>query len=290
MPSRFGHALAPQARRLPAAREGVSLRHALGRWSVIMELRQGESAARSQAQRGSEHHEVLARSGLVAKGVSFAIVGALALKLALIDGGKATSRQGALRMIARQPGSWRSPARGRLRGVRALALRRGVGDEDSRSAKEWGKRIGGSSRRGVIYASLAGSVSILLGSGGGGSQDKKAHQTTATVLVARRDVDRRARRCRDRGRRALERVSRRDAEVREEVAQRRHGRGCAAVRQPGHWRSHLARCVVFGIIGWFVVQAALDYKPKDAIGLDRAAKLAHASYGPLLLGVLPRRG
>jgi hypothetical protein len=44
--------------------------------------------------------------------------------------------------------------------------------------------------------------------------------------------------------------------------------------------------VVFGLIGAFLVKAALDYKPKDAIGLDGALqKLAHASYGPLLLGL-----
>jgi hypothetical protein len=42
----------------------------------------------------------LARAGLVAKGASYAIVGILALKLALGDGGKATSRQGALEELA----------------------------------------------------------------------------------------------------------------------------------------------------------------------------------------------
>jgi hypothetical protein len=49
---------------------------------------------------------------------------------------------------------------------------------------------------------------------------------------------------------------------------------------------HLARGVVFLLIGAFVVKAAVDYSPKDAIGLDGALqKLAHASYGPLLLGI-----
>src|SRR5438874_4194614 len=53
-----------------------------------------------RAQSGSGWYAVLARSGLVAKGASYAIVGVLALKLALGDGGKATSRQGALQAIA----------------------------------------------------------------------------------------------------------------------------------------------------------------------------------------------
>ena len=49
---------------------------------------------------------------------------------------------------------------------------------------------------------------------------------------------------------------------------------------------HVARFVVFGLIGVFVTKAAIDYQPKDAIGLDGALqKLVHASYGPWLLGL-----
>ena len=48
---------------------------------------------------------------------------------------------------------------------------------------------------------------------------------------------------------------------------------------------HLARMVVFGLIGVFLIKAAVDYNPSKAVGLDGAlAKLAHASYGPLALG------
>ena len=49
---------------------------------------------------------------------------------------------------------------------------------------------------------------------------------------------------------------------------------------------HVARGVVFGLIGIFVIKAALEYDPKEAIGLDGALqKLAHQSYGPWLLGL-----
>jgi hypothetical protein len=49
---------------------------------------------------------------------------------------------------------------------------------------------------------------------------------------------------------------------------------------------HVARGVVFGLIGVFVIKAALEYDPKEAIGLDGALqKLASAAYGPYLLGV-----
>ena len=50
---------------------------------------------------------------------------------------------------------------------------------------------------------------------------------------------------------------------------------------------HLARMVVFGLIGWFLIRAAIEFDPDKAVGLDGAlAKLAHASYGPVLLGIV----
>src|SRR6188472_2169462 len=45
----------------------------------------------------------LGRAGLVARGVVYAVVGVLAVKLALGDGGKTTNQQGALKTIAQQP-------------------------------------------------------------------------------------------------------------------------------------------------------------------------------------------
>jgi hypothetical protein len=43
--------------------------------------------------------------------------------------------------------------------------------------------------------------------------------------------------------------------------------------------------VIFGLAGLFLVRAAWQYDPKEAIGLDGAlAKLANADYGPFLLG------
>ena len=50
---------------------------------------------------------------------------------------------------------------------------------------------------------------------------------------------------------------------------------------------HLARMVVFGLVGVFLIKAAIDYDPNKAVGLDGAlAKIAHASYGPFLLGIV----
>jgi hypothetical protein len=50
---------------------------------------------------------------------------------------------------------------------------------------------------------------------------------------------------------------------------------------------HFARMVVFGLVGYGLVKAAMDYDPRSAIGLDGAlSKVSHLSYGPLLLGVV----
>lgn len=50
---------------------------------------------------------------------------------------------------------------------------------------------------------------------------------------------------------------------------------------------HLARAVVFALIGAFVLKAAVEYEAREAVGLDGAlAKLAQQPYGHVLLGVV----
>jgi hypothetical protein len=50
---------------------------------------------------------------------------------------------------------------------------------------------------------------------------------------------------------------------------------------------HLARMVVFGLVGIFLIKAAIDYNSRAAVGLDGAlAKIVHHSYGPFLLGIV----
>ena len=57
----------------------------------------GEKVARSDT------FEVLARAGFIARGVVYAIIGVLAIKLAFGVGGKTTDQQGALKTVADQP-------------------------------------------------------------------------------------------------------------------------------------------------------------------------------------------
>lgn len=50
---------------------------------------------------------------------------------------------------------------------------------------------------------------------------------------------------------------------------------------------HLARAVIFVLIGAGLVTAAVDYSPGSAVGLDGAlGRLAHSSGGPVLLGAV----
>ena len=50
---------------------------------------------------------------------------------------------------------------------------------------------------------------------------------------------------------------------------------------------HVARAVIFALVGYGLIRAALDYDADKAIGLDGALReVADASYGPWLLGLV----
>ena len=243
----------------------------------------GEKVARSPG------FEWLARSGFVARALIYGIIGVLAVKLALGDGGKTTNQQGALETIAHQPfgkallilvaiglagySLWRL--------VRALL---GHGPEDSDSTFERIAAFGS----GIVYAGLCAiAVEILLGSSSGGGSGN-AHKTTAgvfgwpggtwlvgiagVVLVGIGLYQ---------GYRGLSKDFLKDSKT-EQMSVR--------VRTWIEWIGsfgHLARMVVFGLIGVFLIKAAIDYNPDKAVGLDGAlAKIAQASYGPFLLGIV----
>ena len=242
----------------------------------------GEKVARSRS------FEWLARAGFVARGLIYVIIGILAGKLAFGAGGRSANQQGALKTIAAQPfgkvllilvaiglggyALWRL--------VRALL---GHGPEDSDSTFE---RIAALAS-GVVYAGLCAiAVEILLGSGGGSSEN--ADRTTGGVLgwpagpwlvgiggavligVALYQ-----------GYRGISKDFLEDSKT-EQMSSR--------VRRWVEWIGafgHLARMVVFGLVGVFMIKAAIDFNPKKAVGLDGAlAKLSHYSYGPFMLGLV----
>ena len=63
----------------------------------------GSGSAGEVQVSGRRGFEWLARSGFVARGVVYGIIGVLALKLAFGVGGKATDQKGALETVAQQP-------------------------------------------------------------------------------------------------------------------------------------------------------------------------------------------
>lgn len=231
----------------------------------------------------------MARAGLVARGVSYAIIGILALRLAVGAGGETTNQRGALTTIAEQS-LGKALLIAMTIGLASYATWRlvragiGHGTQDRDSAFE---RIGGAAS-GLAYAALCvTAVQILAGanSSGGTNSPKK---TTAGVLdwtggttiiagvgavlicVALYQ-----------GHKGVSKKFLEDSKIGEMTP--RVKRVFAVLGVFGH----LARMVVFGLVGYGLVKAAMDFDPRSAIGLDGAlSKVSQQSYGPLLLGVV----
>jgi Domain of Unknown Function (DUF1206) len=236
--------------------------------------------------------EVVARVGLIAKGVSFALVGVLAIKLAVGDGGKATSRQGALSTIADE-GVGKVVLVLLALGFAGYALWRfadaafGPSHEDDDGAKKIGKRLGYAGR-GLIYAALTyTTVKLLVDAGSQQSQNREARKATAEILdwpagtwlVGIVGVCLIGAGAFNAYRGATKKFLEHWRENLGESA-RRWGTRAGVV-------GLLARCVVFTLIGIFVVKAAAEYDPKEAIGLDGALqKLAGQGHGQVLLGLV----
>jgi hypothetical protein len=162
---------------------------------------------------------VAARAGIPTRGVIYAIIGVLAIKLAFGSGGETTNQQGALAEIAQQP----------------------FPDKATGGVLGW--------PGGQILVGIAGLIIIGVGlEQGYKGITKKFCEKSRTEQMS------------------------------ESVK-----RSFTALGVFGH----LARMVVFALIGYFLVRAAIDYDPDKAIGLDGAlAALRDASYGLFLLGIV----
>jgi Domain of Unknown Function (DUF1206) len=235
------------------------------------------------------------RIGLVAKGVSYALIGILALQLALGQGGQTADRQVVLRRLATE--SWGPYALAALAvGFAAYALWQfldAAADRRHRGADAPGlAKRAASVGVGIVYAASAATAASLVinahratGGGGGGGQ---APKETARVLswpggkwivlvVAAGFIGA--------GLYNVYRGASRRFEKR--LDRRRMGAGVEPAAMATGVAGHIARGTVFGLVGVFLAQAALDYDPQKAIGIDGAlAKLAHQPAGPWLLGVV----
>jgi Domain of Unknown Function (DUF1206) len=248
----------------------------------------GVTADKLERAGDSDWVERLGRFGLVAKGVSFGLVGVLAILVAAGEGGAATDRQGALRLLAKE---WYGVVILVLLGLgfAAYALWRFAQafldrDDEGNDFEGLGKRVGAFGK-GVFYAGLAWIAFSLIAAPRGESRSEP--QQTARVfeyplgrwLVFAFGIGLIGYGLWN-GYRSLTgkfQKHMKTSEMNEEVR--------PIVKLAG-FAGHIARMVLFVMVGFFLAKAAWQVDPSNAIGIDEAlSKLAHAEYGRLWLGL-----
>lgn len=246
------------------------------------------ASAASAAARSPWLHR-LARLGLAARGVTYLVIGVLAVQVALGEN-RETDQNGALLTVARQPfgtvllwllalgfagyAAWR---------FTEVALGETGGDPGAKGRLK-------SLVRGLAYASLCfTTVSLLTGTG------------NASGGSARQNVTLTARAMQHSGGRVLVGVIgavligvgamlvvegvRRKFEKHLRMAQM-SATTRTVVEKLGMFGT-AARGLVFALAGFFLIAAAISFEPRKARGLDGALKsLARSDAGPWLLGVV----
>jgi hypothetical protein len=238
----------------------------------------------------SRSAERLARLGHLARGITFCLVGVLALEVAFGIGGKITDRKGALQTLADD--TFGRVLLGALAvGLGAYALWRfaqallGEKLETGEDVSVW-KRIGNVGK-GVLYSGLSIVCARLVFQADEPGSGSKKEEDRATAWILEQPA----------GRwlvaaiglaivgaglfnffRAVTGGFRKD--LKEEQMEKAERRSYVVIGVVGH----LARAVLLSLAGLFLLKAAYQYDPKEAIGLDGAlAKVAQAEYGMVLL-------
>jgi Domain of Unknown Function (DUF1206) len=230
--------------------------------------------------------EWLARAGFLARGAIYVVIGILAVKLATGSSGTTANQQGALAAVARQPlgkvllvllaVGFAGYALWRL--MRAL-LGRGPEGAD-RGLDRVAAFVSG-----LVYAGLCAiAVEVLVGSDASSSGNGRAAGVfgwpagtwlvgIAGAVVVGVGVYQ-----------AYKGISR---EFLEDSKTEQMGHAVRESMEALGMIGYVARAIVLCLVGVFLVKAAVEFDPNKAVGLDGAlAKLAHASYGPILLGLV----
>ncbi len=252
------------------------------------------SAVGGAANGASSWVEMLARVGYASRGVLYIIIGVLAFTLAIGSGGETTGSRGALQEIAEKPlgnvavvvialgmagyGVWRL--------IQAAANPQRLGD----SFKDSFKRVG-YALRGLIHVGLAvAAVRIAMGSGSSdsGGSSQQTESWTARVMdwpAGRWLVGIGAAIMIGYGIYRIYQGWKADLGKQMRVAEmsRDTSRRIIHVSRFGI----AARGVVFVLVGWLFMQAALQYDSSEAGGVAEALdSLLGQPYGPWLLGVV----
>lgn len=254
-------------------------------------------AAHDAAREAAPWIERLARFGYAAKGVVYIIVGGLALDAAT-SAAQATGSRGALQSMLQQP-------LGRVMlglvavGLFGYVVWKGVQavldpEHEGSDAKGVLKRAAFGITA-VIYAGLAlAAVRMAMASGGGGESPGAEGDGTApdryTAMVMDKPMGRWAIGLVGAGIIAYGLYNLYKAYAAKLSEEMDLSELEPENRRRVIWAGRFgmaARGVVFGIIGWFLIQAARHYDPQEAMGLGGALRtLEQQAYGPWLLGVV----
>lgn len=233
--------------------------------------------------------ESAARAGFAAKGVLYAIVAVIAVKVAAGGGGRPEDAQGALSSLADEP-LGKSLLVVLALGFAAYALWRlaelVLGPRDKHGAEGYGERVADVGRI-VVYGGLSAFTWTIVAGAGAKSSGSEREQTAmvlgwpggvalvaglgivilgVAVVQAYRAVSQAF----------LDELDLADAG--ETGTQFATWVGTAG---------HAARAVVFGLVGAFLVKAALEYDAGEVLGLDGALReVAGQPYGRYLLAAV----
>jgi Domain of Unknown Function (DUF1206) len=246
-----------------------------------------EARAAGEGFVSSRPFAILSRAGFVAGGLIYGIIGVLALDLALGRGGKITNQQGALRSVEHHSFGHlllTLLAVG-LGGYSLWRLFRALLGHGPEGADRGLDRLGALGS-GIAYALIcAVAVQILTGSSGTSGKASKTANDVFGWPAGRWLVGIAGLVMLGVGLYQLVRGVRRKFldDSNTQKMSRPVKKWFTAVGTIGH----LARAVVFGLVGIFLVKSSIDYKANEAIGLDGAlAKLYDGAYGSWLLGTV----
>ena len=253
---------------------------------------QAEQAARDAAMHTSPAIRALARAGYAAKGVVYALVGGLALYAAFTSGGQVSGSRGALRWLIGQPfGQALLAVVGiGLAGYALWCFVRAIVDpeDEGTDLKGWASRAF-QFGKGVVHASLVlAVVGMLRGTAGGDGGSDGIDKWTARLmsfplgiwLVGAAGLF-----VIGYGARQLYKAWTTDLD--DQLSFGRMGPTAARWTIRFSRFGMAARGVVFGVVGTFLVVAAMRSNPAEAKGMGGALQaLQQQPYGPVLLGVV----
>ncbi|HEX8499918.1 MAG TPA: DUF1206 domain-containing protein [Pyrinomonadaceae bacterium] len=236
--------------------------------------------------------ERLARFGYAAKGVVYVLVGSLAALGAFKGGDGPTDSRGALTQVVRQPYGrvMLAVVAAGLAGYALWRLVQALRDTEDKGAGWKGYSIRfGYACIGFVYAGLSYSaVQLILGHGAGKGSDQQSREWTATffalplgrLLVGLAGLG-------IIGFGLFQCSKAFTAKFRKKWKRHEMSERARSLATRAGQVGLAARGVVFGIIGIFLIQAALRHRAEEARGLSGALHaLEQQPYGPYVLGAV----